>query len=101
MPDAVETIGLIFRQAANAVAQQQLIEIHAVQIVEHAPVDLAGAHALHGRLLERAPIVGEGRPIEIDVLGAAQFLAVSDNGRMPIDDRAEDVEGQRADAVKA
>ena len=72
-----------------------MIQIAPVQHVELAEADAAGAHLFHRRLVFVAPRIGQC----IGLVGAhAKVRAqLSCHATAPIDERAEDVEDQRAE----
>src|SRR5581483_2181461 len=99
VPGAIELCPLCFAEAGEAVLRQELVEDHAVEIVDARPREIAAAHALHRRLISRAPVVGEARPIGGDALLATEPLELADDAAAPIDDGAENVENESLDAA--
>lgn len=63
-----------------------------MQIVEAGPGDFALAHFVHRRFVAEAPAIGEGDPVEVQVLGLAPGYAFGDYRAAPVDDCAEDIE---------
>src|SRR6185437_16304992 len=77
----------------------ELVEDHAVQLVDLRPWQLAAAQALHRRLIAAAPLLGECLPIEGDAALAAEGCQLAQDAAMPVDHGAEHVEDQRLDAA--
>ena len=97
MPHAVHVVLVGLAQGGDAVAGQQLVEALAVQDIEDGPGAAARAHLLHGRLVERAPVVGEGSPVGDDAFLGGEAAEIVDEARAPVDDGAEHVEQQGLD----
>jgi hypothetical protein len=95
VPDPVKVILLFFGQGLDAELAEQLLERDAVEVVELRPGELAVAHPVHRGRVPAPPGVGEGRPFHVEVLVSAEFLALPDDGRAPVQDRAEHVEDER------
>ena len=94
VPDQVQVRQLVGGEAAlQAEVGQEAVEDHAVEVVERGPREVASPHAVHGGGVAGAPGVGEAAPV--DVRGDA--LALADDAAPPVDDGAEDVEGEGAD----
>ena len=66
-----------------------------MQLVNARPAQLAAAHALHGRLVARAP--GQSQRIGINL--RIERLHFTHNAAMPVHHGAEDVEGQNLEGV--
>src|SRR3989441_1776292 len=97
MPGVVQLLDLLLAQSAQAERLQQIVEDHAVKLIDVRPGQLALAHAVHGRVVARAPGVGELRPVDAQAFLLRQQLAFADDGAPPVDDGAEDIESQRLD----
>ena len=57
---------------------EQPFEDHSMQIVEPSPGDFTLAYFVHRRLVTEAPTIGEGDPVDVEVLGLAPGEALSD-----------------------
>lgn len=89
-----------FRDAADAALRQQLVEAGAVDVVERLPRRLAAPDLLQRWLVEGAPGIGEGGPINSGkVIGATKLLALANDAGAPIDYGAEHIEEQSFDGV--
>ena len=98
VPDHVQVRQLFGGEAAfQAERGQEVVQDHAVEGIQLRPGEVAAAHAVHGRGVARTPRVGETPPVDGEAPGAAQPLALADDAAPPVDDGAEDVEGQRSD----
>jgi ATP dependent DNA ligase domain len=70
--------------------------------VEDGPPAAPAPYVLHRRVVQLAPLLGELHPVDTsDVLGRCELGEVAAHARVPVDDRAEDVEDARADHVVA
>ena len=77
-------------------------------LVEHAPVQdvelderlAPGAHLFHARLIERAPRIGQGEPINPVAKRLQDTLGVARNPVPPIDAGAEHIVDERLDAAR-
>ena len=101
MPDAVE---VFFSSSLKEYIPNFLsvcFKHLAVQIVEFGPRQFSVLNAIHVGTVDRSPCVGEGSPVDLQSLGFAELLAFGDNARPPIDDGAEDVEGEDLYLVRA
>src|SRR5437867_3381277 len=96
MPCAIQMVDLVRGQPTDAELAEQSLEAHPVEIVELRPRKRTRAHALHHRLIERAPGVRELRPVDTEAPGLAERFAFADDAAPPVDDGAEDVERERA-----
>jgi hypothetical protein len=92
VPDAVQVVDVLPGEPAQGKALEQVVEDHAVQRVDLRPRQLARAHARHGGPVAGAPAVGERRPVHLELLAAAERLALADDRAAPVDHRAEHVE---------
>jgi hypothetical protein len=97
MPDAVEVLQLRLGERLEREFPAQLIEDHAVQLVDVGPAERALAHPRHRRLVARAPRVGELRPVHAQSLARSEDLALADDRRAPVHHRTEYVERQCLD----
>src|SRR5207245_11135140 len=76
-------------------------EVQSVQLVELGPRPPAAPDLLHHRLVERAPGVGELRPVRpVDVLATGQRFAFARDAPAPVRHRSEHVERQRLDLIE-
>src|SRR5437870_11234620 len=77
------------------------VEVHAVMVVDLGPRPPAAPDLLHHRLVERAPGVGELRPVHpVDVLATGQRFAFARDAPAPVHHRSEHVERQRLDLIE-
>src|SRR5215210_8937166 len=97
MPSLIEVVSLLFRQAFDAELFEQLFEGGAVEGVEVGPWQFAAPDPVHGRSVAAAPLVGEGGPVDIEVLLSAELLALPDHRTAPVHHGAEHVEDERLD----
>src|SRR5262249_22911201 len=95
MPDFAQMVDLGFAHATERKLAQQFVERCAMQRVEMSPWLLAVAHAVHRRVIARAPGIGELRGIELDALRARDAGDFSTYAGAPVDHGAEHVEHQR------
>src|SRR5215813_7635238 len=70
-----------------------------MEIVELRPRAAPAAHLVHGRLIEPSPRVGELGPVDAQALLLAERLALADEARAPVHNRAEDIEGESFDIL--
>ena len=80
---------------ADARAVEQLVEDQPVQRVDLQPRQLAACAPGPSPPGTRPASVGERRPILGEPMPFAEHLELADDAAAPVDDRAEDVEGQR------
>jgi hypothetical protein len=92
MPGAVEVILLRLVEPRDAELLEQLLEARPVQAVEVRPRQLAFPHPGHGWLVFAPPGVGEGYPVGVDALLAAERTAFLGDAGAPVHDGAEHVE---------
>src|SRR5207245_338604 len=97
VPGAVQVVDLRLGESGDAEPDEELIERHPVEIVELGPRHRAAPHLLQHGLVEAAPRVSERCPADLQALGAPERLTLADQARPPVNDGAEDVEGQRLD----
>jgi hypothetical protein len=79
---------------------EQAIEAHPVQGIEIGPGKLAVPDPRQHRLIETSPSIGEGLPVDLQVLGPPEFLAFADDASAPVHHGSEHVEGQRLDLIE-
>src|SRR5262245_21332141 len=100
VPGAVQLVGLGLAEALDAELDDELVEAQAVQVIQLRPRDLIDPHLRHGRLVERAPAIGERRPVHAgDALALLERLAFADEAGPPVDHRAEHIERQGLDRI--
>jgi hypothetical protein len=92
VPGAVDVRALRRRHASQAEHRQQLAQAFVVQRVERPEADLAAAHALHLRLVARAPQVGQAQPVGVQPLRRPPGAEVARDAAAPVDHGAEGVE---------
>src|SRR5437879_6101009 len=97
VPGPIEMVDLSVRQPLDGELRQELLEALAMEVVELRPRALAAPHLVHRRLIEAPPRVGELGPVHREALRLPESLALADEARSPVDDGAEDVEGERFD----
>jgi hypothetical protein len=96
-PDQVLVRNVVHR---HAVRGEQLFEVLALQDVEPDPGPPAGSHGFQRRLVQRAPGVGKGEGIELDVVALEEGRGRARDARAPVDDRAEHVETEKTDLLE-
>ena len=101
VPDAVQVVDFVLGEPFDGEAREQLVQDHAVQLVDVHPGQLARTHARHRRPVAGAPGVGEGVPVDGELFPAAERAAFADDRTAPVHDRAENVEYQGADRAGA
>ena len=101
VPRVVELDALGLAQALEPELRNQIVENHAVQIVDLRPRQLALPHPVHGRPVAGPPALGEGVPVAVEPLAGGDLAPLARDARPPVDDRAEDVERERAHAAQA
>jgi hypothetical protein len=67
MPDIVLMVLFLFTQAGDVELGQNLIEEHAVTVVEARPRDFAFANLIHRRGVAGAPTIGEVSPVDLQI----------------------------------
>src|SRR5262245_53819653 len=92
MPNAVDMNLVGFAEARDRVFGQQLVEAFPMQDIEDGPGAAPGTDLFHRRLIERAPIVGEGRPIQLQPALGAEPTQILDDACPPVDHGSEHVE---------
>ena len=105
VPGVVEVVDLGFGEALQAEFGEGVDEALAVEDVERDPVAGAVADGGHGGTVAAAPGVGEGCPIDLGPVDlgpvglgvGGELPALAGDGGAPVDDGAEDVEGEHAD----
>src|SRR5689334_21493081 len=98
-PSKVTLFGL--GQTINRELLQRFLKHLSMQIVELGPGQLTGAYPVHERAIDRAPGVREGCPVDVlDAFGGAELLSLGDDAGAPVDDGAENIEGQNFYAVR-
>ena len=94
MPDPVQAVSLLLGQAPYTKPPEQLFEGGAVEGVEVGPTDLLSAYPVHRGRVPAPPGVGESRPVGVETLLLAEFLALPDDAGALVYDRAEHVEDE-------
>src|ERR1041385_212908 len=85
----------------NCELVQRFLKHLSMQIVELGPGYLAGAYPVHVGPIERAPGVGESRPVDVlDSFDGAELFALRHHARAPVDDGSENIEGENFYAVR-
>ena len=74
---------------------EDLVEDHPMQVVEHGPRQLAGSDAVHARAVTAAPGVGELRAVHRQSFPLREVFDFLRHRRTPVDDGAEGVEDER------
>src|SRR6267378_3979002 len=97
MPGVVQMLDLLLAQSTQPERFQQIVEDHAVKRIDVRPGQLALAHAVHGRVVARAPGIGELRPVDAQAFFLREQLAFADDGAPPVDDGTEHIESQCLD----
>ena len=78
------SVGLFFFvQPLNFVLFEQVLQDHAIQIVEVGPWNLALPYFVHRRPVSEAPAVGELHPVNIQALGLAPAGSIGNYGTAP------------------
>jgi len=88
MPDRVQPAPRRLVEVAQAEARQQLVEDHAVQVVDQGPAEFTRHHPLHRRPVAGAP--GERERVAVDP-GVERGDLPRDRA-VPVDDGAEHIE---------
>src|SRR6266545_7017164 len=94
MPGSIEMADLILAQPRDSEVDEEAIERHAVKIVEFGPRKLTAADALEVWLVLGAPGVGEPGPVNGQPSDSPELSPLPNNAAAPVDDGAEDVEGE-------
>jgi len=100
VPYPVQVRPLAFGQRLQAETQHQAVEDLPVQRVDVGPSLARAAGAVHRRRITGAPGIGKGAPVDLQALGGAEHLTLAHDRRAPVDDGAEDVEGQGAQVFR-
>src|SRR5690606_7839596 len=89
VPDEIEPPARRFVDL-YAMLREQVVEDHAMELVDPGPAQLAAATAVHGRRIAGPPFVRELAARDAEPQG----VDLPRDGAVPVDDRAEDVEGE-------
>src|SRR5437867_5533852 len=97
MPDAIEMIFLRVAQIFDLQSREDLFQRHPVKHIELCPRQLASLNPVQGRAIDCPPRIGERRPVDGQSFCLAELLAFVNHARAPINDCAENVEGEYFD----
>ena len=101
MPHAVQIIQVVLGETFQTKLGHELIEDHAVEIIDNGPGQLTAPDTAHRRPVPSAPPIRKTRPIDGQPLARSERPAFTYDARSPVDDRAEHIERQRAHAADA
>ena len=94
MPSEIELAKHILRQALEAEARENALEVVAMEHVELGERNAPGPHLLHAGLILAPPGIGEAEPIERVAARLEQDPGLARNAGPPIHQRAENVKKQ-------
>src|SRR5690606_14219961 len=98
VPGAIEMLQLLFAQPGQGELFDQLVQHHAMQVVQLGPGQLAAAYPIQRGTIAGTPAVRKLAPIDVITFALSQQLSSADNRSTPVHHRAEYVEYQSPDA---
>ena len=99
VPRGHQTVQVFASRRIEAMLGKDVAQVFLVQNVKPHKAAIARAYALHCRLIEPAPAIGDCRPVGDHTGVRAPCGEFADNARAPVHNRAEYIEQQRLDFV--
>src|SRR6202011_724375 len=94
VPGPVELVDAVVGHRYDSRGCEQVVEHHAMQVVDPGPRKFTPAHSIHRRGISGPPAVGEARPILLHPMALAELLELANDAGTPINDGPEHVERQ-------
>lgn len=91
-PDMCPVDFFFFAQPLDFVLFEQILQDHAIQVVEVGPRNLSSAYFVHRRPITEAPAVGEFHSVNTEALRFTRAGSFGNHGTAPIHNGAESIE---------